>query len=337
MRLFLMINSLALLLLVTSVSRAGDGHDQQKSQQTSIQFGKSVNGMRFGLTTDSFEVPMGAALNLGLALRFNTMTADKKTRLLNCGDAARSVRFIFKHVETGKSYERRPLDVGLPPALGPADIVNLDKEPVPAKKVLVPLLRRDGQQIPPGRYEVSAIYVNNANPRVEIVVTPNGSIRHEPHQGPLEFWTGKLVSAPIKLTVLPAKTKLIDIKTNSHLVVRNTAEGIGWKWGRQMPIRLRVRQRPGYIVGARYDLHVFLDGKEVEFGGGGLGGLWHNGDGESFLPPRIGRSVAKGAKLTLRADVTIFETSVPVQHLWHPEDGDFKVLRKESVEGTLTK
>ena len=35
-------------------------------------------------------------------------------------------------------------------------------------------------------------------------------------------------------------------------------------------------------------------------------------------------------------DVTIFESSVSPGHMWHPQGGDYKVLWKGVVEGTLS-
>lgn len=336
MRAFLLANGCLFALLTSGVPTIRA--DEAKCAATAaanVEFGEAVNGLSLGLAPQSIAVPMGARLRCGLRLRFDADSARAKTRLLNCGDSARSMRFFFKHLDSGKTYERRPFDVGLPPGLRPADIVRLDEAPIPAEDVVVHLLSQQGQQIPPGKYALTANYANNANPRVEVFVAPDGSVRQQPYEGPLGFWTGKLASAPVALTILPAEAKTVDIKANSHLIVRRTPDGIGWKWGRQMPIELRVKRRPGYTVGARYDLHVFLDGKEVESGGGGLGGPWHGGDGESFLSPKIQQRVAAGARLTLRADVTIFETSVPVQHLWAPESGAFKVLWKGPVAGSL--
>lgn len=327
--------ALSSLVFVGAGAMPGGGQDQTAAHAADVEFGEAAGGLRLGLTTESADVLIGARLRIRLVFQRAADAADKQARLLNCGETARSVRFLFRNRDTGKTYERRPFDVGLPPAFGPKDIVHLNDAPAAAEKVAIHLLSEKGQQIPQGKYDVRAFYENNANPRVHFVFPPDGSIRQRPYTGPLKFWTGKLVSAPLALTISPAESKLVEIKTNSHLVVRGAPDGVAWAWGEQMPIRLRVKQRPGYTLGAKYDLHVFLDGKEVEYGGGGLGGPWRAGDGESYLPPRIAERVAAGAHLTLRADVTIFETSMPVQHHWQPEGGDFKALWKGPAQGSL--
>jgi hypothetical protein len=84
-----------------------------------------------------------------------------------------------------------------------------------------------------------------------------------------------------------------------------------------------------------YATHVFLDGKVESKGGGGMaGGTWLAG-GESSLPPDLAKRVLAGAALRIRKDVTIFETSVPSEHMWNPRGGDYKVLWRGAVEGTL--
>jgi beta-lactamase regulating signal transducer with metallopeptidase domain len=140
--------------------------------------------------------------------------------------------------------------------------------------------------------------------------------------------------------------KEIEIKTNGGLVVvyetnKNDAgkviEQIGITWRGKDPITFRAKTHPGYIIGRSYTEHLFLDGKEVPFGGGGMGGAWEDeGRGVSYLPPELAARVLAGAKMRVTADVEVFETSEPTGHMWQPTAGDYKVLWKGQVEGTYT-
>jgi hypothetical protein len=199
------------------------------------------------------------------------------------------------------------------------------------------LLSDAGEQIPPGTYAVTAAYENTARPEVEVYTAPDGSVRTRPHRGPGKFWKGGIVSAPALLTVTKAEAREIELKTNSALLVKATKDGIGWTWSGKDPVRVRAKRRPGYVIGRRYSLHVFLDGEDLGGQGGGMGNsAWRDeGQGMTFLPPKVVDRVRAGARLKLRADVEIFETSVPVRHMWAPKSGDYKVLWKGRIEGVL--
>lgn len=100
----------------------------------------------------------------------------------------------------------------------------------------------------------------------------------------------------------------------------------------------RLRERAQRLRGLRCRLsarqaNVPLGGREVGEKASGLGsGVWRDGKGMSYLHG-IARNV--GQRLALRADIEIFETSIPPEHMWAPQGGDYRMLWKGSIEGTL--
>jgi len=76
-----------------------------------------------------------------------------------------------------------------------------------------------------------------------------------------------------------------------------------------------------------------VDGRDLGEKASGLGGgAWRDGQGMSTLQ---GIAREPGQRVTLRADIEIFETSIPPEHMWMPQAGDCKTLWKGSIEGTL--
>jgi len=332
----------ALAGLLALTAPAGE---RASTDKAAAEWGRAVNGLRCRLTADRAEVPMGSRVVFGLRFRFEADRADAKVGILNrCARAWRAT-LTLTNTKTGRVFRRAPFDVGMPPP-GPMqrDMVLLRSMPkalLRPDRMAVHLLSEKGEQLPPGEYRVAATYTNIATPEVEVYTGADGSVAARPYKGPWRFWKGTLVSAPITLTVTPVGLKEVELKTNSALAVRRTKEGgrdgIAWTWSRKDPIRLCVKRRPGYVVGTRHVLHVFVGGKEVSRGGGGglRGSAWSDGSSTSYLPPRIVKRVLAGEALKLRAHVVIFETSVPPRHMWAPEAGDYKVLWKGAVVGSL--
>ncbi len=161
------------------------------------------------------------------------------------------------------------------------------------------------------------------------------------------------VSRAVVIDILPADAKpaaatdpeAAEIKTNSALVIVREKPGkdesiqdidkIGITWSSKEPIKIRYKQRPGYVVGRSYTYHWFLDGKEFSSGRGGIdGGAWENeGESHLFVSPEMAACILAGTKLKVVADVEVFLTNVPNGHMWQPQNGDYHVLWTGQVVG----
>jgi hypothetical protein len=314
------------------------GCAQSADLKPPAEWGEPVDGLRCALTCEETTVPMGARLRFVLHLGFDPEGVDPNVGLLNRGPNAWRPTFSFTDVKTGKVFVRSPHDGGLPRGVDPEDIVRLRNGRLSPESIFIRLLSTEGKQVPAGIYRVAVGYENSARPEVEVYVELDGLVGTRPHKGPLKFWKGKLTSAPIIFEVTEAEAEELELKVNSSLVVKAEGNRLGWTWGTENPTKIKVKRRPGYVVGTRYSRHIFLDGVEIEKGGGGLGsGSLRNASGMSYLPLRISERLKAGQKLTLRVDLEVLETSVPVGHMWRPEAGDCKVLWKGSIEGTYVK
>jgi len=82
-------------------------------------------------------------------------------------------------------------------------------------------------------------------------------------------------------------------------------------------------------------LHTFLDGRDISRTAPGLGSARDGAGGMNFLRPKIVERVLVDASTKLRADVEVFQTSVPRRHGWMLETGDLNILRQGSVKDGL--
>jgi hypothetical protein len=117
--------------------------------------------------------------------------------------------------------------------------------------------------------------------------------------------------------------------------VFDTLSQIGVYWDSSTERTIAVERSPGYTIGHRYRATVRVDEEESDFHPGGLAGrTWKSGGTATMLPPDISRRAFAGALLDLTIDIEVFQSSVPGQHLWMPERGDFRILWRDEVRGT---
>jgi len=310
-------------------------------QPQGLPWGTPVDGLQARLAVPQTAVPLGSKVDFQLHLRFDPKDVDPKIALLNRGEPAWNAELVFRDTKGDKEFRRRPFDVGMPPIHGPEHIAALRRRSFSPERLKAHLLSDEGEQIPPSTYAVTVVYRNTAKPELEYWTDKDGLQRSRPHRGPQKFWKGTITTVPITLTVTPAEPEEVELKLNSALKIVRRKDGrrdtIGWTWAQEAPKTVTVKRRPGYVIGQRYMLHVFLDGEKFgEPRGPGMANhTWHDGGGMSFLTREIVERVLAGASLKLRADVEVFETSVPTRHMWSPEAGDFKTLWRGSVEGEL--
>jgi len=310
------------------------------------KWGKPADGLRCRLTLGRKTVPMGATLSAAVHLRFDPNGVDPKIDRLNQCPPDWLLAFTFTDVMTRKVFHRLPYDPHMPPPPPrPADLVLLRDKPIRPCTATVRLLTDRGEQLPAGWYRVAATYENTARHSVEFHRAPDGSLTRRPYRGPSKFWKGTIASAPLLLEVLAAEAREVEIKTHSAWDLRweqriengREVRAIRCAWSRGNPIRIRVKRRPGYVMSRTWRQRLFLSGKELaDQSGGGIGPVWEAGAGASYLSPAIVRRVLAGEPLTITADVEVFETSLPAGHRWAPRTGDYKVLWKGRVQGTLS-
>ena len=310
----------------------------------STPWGAPEDGLQARFAVSQTEMPVGSRVDVQLYLRFDPKGVDEKLNLLNRGKSAWEMELVFKDTRSNNVFRRRPFDIGMPRGFGP-DIVELRGAPLMPHRLTIYLLNDAGEQIPPGVYTVTAVYQSTAEAEVEFWRDEHGTRGTRPYSGPLKFWKGTITSAPITLTVLPAEPEEIELKISSALVISLGKDGdrntIGWTWSQDAPITAKAKRRPGYVIGRRYVLHALLDGRDIGRVASGLGGAPNGAanvySGTGFLQPETVERALAGTSLKLRADVEVFETSVPSRHAWMPEAGDLKILWQGSVAGTLSR
>jgi hypothetical protein len=170
-----------------------------------------VDGISARVSADRATVKMGALVKFQVELTFDSSLATPKTRILNRYSGR--CRFTFVNEETNRSFERQPYDVGMPGMQWPDDLVLLTNEKHVVLDTLgAHLLSEEGEQLPPGKYSVRALYVNGGGEKIEIKVDPvTGNTRQQPYNGPWEFWKGRVESAPYALEILPAAPALVEV------------------------------------------------------------------------------------------------------------------------------
>jgi HEAT repeat protein len=306
--------------------------------------GQAVDGLRCSLSSDLKTVPMGATVGFTVALRFDPEGIDPGLDLLNGAPANWRVEFTFTDLRTGKEHRRPPYDPHMPPSpTGPDDLVRLHKKAPRPIASQVHLLSEKGEQLGPGTYGVVAIYENAARDQVEFVRGQDGTLVRRPYSGPLRFWKGKVSSGPLRLEVTPVDARAEVIPMPGSLEVFRTKEPTGqipgierfgyrWLFGGD----LHTWVRPGSIVGTRHTIHVILDGKAHEVGRE-IGSVRIDGTTHllPFLPDDVMERALAGEVLRVAADVEVFATSAPPVHAWEPALGDFEVLWRGKVEGSL--
>ena len=245
----------ALREVLTGPAAKGMDHLLKKlepDRQRWLRQGRPAGGLQCRLSAPPGKVRVGDKIVFQFGFRFDPKGVAPKINVLNRHLNARRVTVTFRNVDTRTAFVRRPDDgmAGMPPLRPTAkDFPLLRGRDLAAEKLTVRLLSDKGQQVPPGRYEVTATYVNEGKPR-----TP------APHGGRWQFWRGTIVSSPVDMVVSPAAPREVELKVNSALVVKHKEGRVVWSWSQNAPTKVTVKRRPGHFIGSRYDFHVFLAG-----------------------------------------------------------------------------
>ena len=321
-------------IIVVSAIAAAEEPPKPDAPKPEVQWGGPLDGLRCRIETEKTELWEGAEFAFTLHLEFTRDDANIDVKFVDRYLDTRHVTVTFKNKDTGRVLERITDDphYGAPPDVVKEDITPV-RTPFAPLKTFVGLLSADGKHVPPGDYTVTANYINDGQSE-EVTLYKFDDVVYE---GPWRFWKGKIASAPIDVKVKRIAVPEKSIKTNSALEVRLMLNAVGWRWSDDKPKTVRVKARRGYVVGKRYWVHVFLDGEEVRYGGHGLAGSpWQEAADAQKLTDLMNQRIRNGEKLKFRADIEIFETSIPAKAPWKPKSGDYRALWKGRIEGELS-
>lgn len=279
-----------------------------------------VAGMHANLTPATSEWTMGDRTRFTVRLWYDPPPGGTPSMNLDLDNG--TWRFVFTSAGTDTSRTRAPYTFAGPPVVSD-NVVAIHSAWSRTDDVIVPLLAPDGDQIPPGRYSVRAVYTN---------LTPADAPQAHPDT-PLPLWSGTLSSPSVDVTVLPARPAPVAVTVPAGVTFDAGDNGTGWRWsGATRPVG--VTPRPGYVVAVHWTMVVRGGGGDVvhESSGDHPAGDWP--DTRVRLRPDVPKPGA-GERLTYRVTLEVFETSVLPGHMWNPRAGDYHVLWHDTLEGTV--
>jgi hypothetical protein len=282
-------------------------------------WGDPADGVSCRLTVPDAEVPMGARPEFTLHLRFDGPEGFVRNRHLEAG----RVRLAFRDVESGEVRYRTPDDgsCGMTEPVLPEDFEPFAPGTVGSLALPLRLLTKEGVQLPPGRYEVTASYEGRADTDTWDVEVPGN------------LWAGRIVSPPVRVTVVPAEPSEDSIRVPSRIVFGNDEEGLSYGFDREDAATVRVLRRPGYFLTLSAEYELSIGGRPFEDAGIGFGAILR---GRAFLDPDRAKEVRAGASLAVRVRIEVIESSWPQGwHLAFPTQGDHEVLWKGEVAGVI--
>lgn len=283
---------------------------------------RTLAGLSVRAEIDTPEVELGAEVKIRLLLEFDPAEAPASTELLNRYVRARKVKVTFRDPASGVSYQRDVVDesLGMPVWPGEEDLHSLRSAKLSPETVSVRLLSREGEQVPPGKYEVTVTYQNEGATEV----TPNPAKEYADR-----LWTGRIISPAVPLRVVPAATALVPVEIPPGIEVKLSGDnprGIVARWRQDDFETVRVTVHPGYILGMEARICLSTGGKERECLRTLGESLTWSDDAMIWLTDEE-LALPDSERPIVKMHLRIFETSEPPRHLWMPRIGDFRVLR----------
>lgn len=288
--------------------------------QRSVAPPPRLNGLETSLEVEKRSFLMGSRIDLVVSLRFDPAQSEAST--LHLDMRAGSWRFEFHSVDTTFTYYRDAVDTGTLAAERGRDQVRLSIGWNVRFSRSVHLLSPDGEQIPPGRYDLYAVYLNT---------TPGESRASLP--GEEAWWNGEIAAGPARVAVRPAKPEQVLVDVPRSIVVERDGDRMLWRWNTENPRAVAVTRRPGYALGVRTHGLVRVSGEDTDTGWRGTQTADFSPTAHQYLPDTVAGRALSGEPLQVTVDIEIFESSVPPQHLWRPERGDYRVLWRGEAGG----
>jgi len=236
------------------------------------------------------------------------------------------ITLTFTDTKTDKTFQRAAFDIGM---IRPQVRVPLRGKPLEPENLEVYLLTDAGEQVPAGTYSVTATC--DVDPyRLRDEPTPKEESR---------VWAGKIVSAPVPLSVTPVEPKTVEVKVPTSLVFFSDNGRPAWDFSEKDMAAVSLRVRPGLNLVYRLYVHLFLDDKPLTTGDGLAGEgsyemLMAPDRGANLVSAVAGNRVLAGGKLRVVADLEIIENSFPGRRGWRPVG---PVIHKTRLEGVATK
>jgi hypothetical protein len=271
---------------------------------------------------DTPEVQVGEEVEIRLLFEFDPAEAPASTEFLNRYVRARKLQVTFRDPESGVFHQRGVVDesLGMPVWPREEDLDVLRDANLSPEKVIVRLLSREGEQVPPGDYEVSVTYQNEGATEV----TPNPAEKYADR-----LWTGRIISPAVPLRVVPASPALVPVKIPPGIEVELSSDnprGIVARWLQEDFETIQVTVQPGYILGMEARICLSTGGRERECLRTLGGSLAWSDDAMIWLTEKE-LALPGTDPPVVKVHLRIFETSEPPRHLWMPRIGDFRVLR----------
>jgi len=106
------------------------------------------------------------------------------------------------------------------------------------------------------------------------------------------------------------------------------------------PRKVKITVDKNMSIGVKYEMRVYAEGGARPQNPGGVGYASIKEPvtselvflkGKSFLNSADGGIPALGERYVIEEDVSIFQTDIPPQHMWRPENGRYRVIWAEKL------
>jgi hypothetical protein len=134
----------------------------------------------------------------------------------------------------------------------------------------------------------------------------------------------------------PERLHVEALEVPMALVVESSHLGTTVRFDDKSAVPLKLEVGHKMVVGCEWTLYYFRGEERVVLRrgvGGSLEGLTNG----SHVIQGLQEIVDVQASLQLIAELLIFETDIPSQHMWMPKNGKYRILWRGVVSGVLTK
>ncbi len=328
------------------------------------EWGEPLNGLSIRVLADSTQFDLGATVATKLEFRFDASGVEAPPSVLDSGGTVFGMGGALRFVPSGRPvagagiHEREPhIDAG-PGGFENRCVAFCDIGQHGVWRVFF-LLSDEGEQVPPGKYAMSARFENDGGP----MVNRSRGRRVDPARcwaPPESIWIGAIESAPIEVEIVdrPPSLRTIAFPTRVELGCIENRQLSVWEDSTSTCTE-SVQIRPGYHFGSRTIDAMYVEDAEP------IVGFWE--DPEDLMRGRspnafsrwtngskstswdlsrerqpgvafdwIADLLAQGTQYRFRRKYMIFESSVAPHSHWAPERGDYRVLAEHIVDAPWT-
>jgi len=207
-------------------------------------------GLSMRVALPEWQIPMGSKFDLVLHFRYDAVEPGG-VRFMTCSRDAWSATVRFESRTTPAAFERgeHPFPGGPPfRSERPEDHVVLAELGARELRVTRYLLSDEGEQIPPGEYDVFVTFSNDGGDglrTIQVGEGDGGKFDTIPYpDGTL--WTGAIESGPVRLTVLPADPDTVSFEMPTRISITNYGGQLSWEFDRDRLAQVTVTVAPGF-------------------------------------------------------------------------------------------